>query len=127
MWKRNKRHWMIMMRRLLSSLIGCSNLFQSQKEGHSSSSISDPSKPLHVLLGRIEKRIGMVSETTKSLSPGPGLGHCLLVQLEEEIVALKAELADTGHGIALLETGGQELLGTVAALNKALFDLGLHI
>ena len=57
----------------------------------------------------------------------PELDQCLLRQLEEEVVALKAELAYTGGAITLLETRGQELLDTEAALNKALFDFGLQI
>ena len=97
------------------------------KEGHSPSAIADLSKPLHTQLGRIEKRIGMVSEMMKSLSPGPEFDQCLLRQLDKEIVALKAELAVTGRGITLLETGGQEILDAEAALSKALFDLGVHV
>ena len=49
-----------------------------------------------------------MNEMTKSLSPGPELDQCLLRHLQEEIVALKAELADNGCGIILSETGGQE-------------------
>ena len=48
-------------------------------------------------------------------------------QLEEEVTALKAELADTARAITLLETGGQDLLDLEATLNKSLFDVGLQI
>ena len=69
----------------------------------------------------------MVSETTRSLHPGPAVDQCSLRQLEEEAVALKAELADTGWAITMLVTGQEELLELEAALNKNLFDLGLQI
>ena len=91
------------------------------------SAITDASKPLQVQLGRIEKRIGMVNETMTSLIRGPKIDQCLLRQLEEEILSLRAELTETGRAITLLETGGKELLEFEAALNKNLFDLGLRI
>ena len=69
----------------------------------------------------------MVNETTRSLPPRPVVDQCLLRQMEEEAVALKAELADTGHAITLLNTGGQDLLDLEATLNRNLFDLGLQI
>ena len=68
----------------------------------------------------------MVNETTRSLTPGPAVNQCLLRQLEEA-VSLKAELADTGRAIAMLETGGKDLLELEATLNKNLFDLELQI
>ena len=70
----------------------------------------DPSNPLQKQLERIKKCIWMVIGTMKSLHPGEEGDQCLLSQLEEETVALKAELADTGCVIILLETGNQELL-----------------
>ena len=69
----------------------------------------------------------MVNETMTSLIRGPKIDQCLLRQLEEEILSLKAELAETGRAITLLETGGEELLEFEAALNQTLFDLGLLI
>ena len=66
------------------------------KEGPSASAIKDPSKPLYKQLHRMEKRIGMLSKAVKSLSPAPEIDQCLLRQLEEEIIALKGELPDTG-------------------------------
>ena len=102
-------------------------LVSEPKEAVSPSGPVDPFKPLRKQLERIEKRIRMVNEMTKSLHPGADIDQCLLRQLEEEAVALKAELADTGCAITLLETGGQDLLDLEATLNKNLFDLGLLI
>ena len=85
------------------------------------------SLPLQWQLERIEKRIRIVDETTRSVRPGPAVDQYLLSQLEEEVVALKAELADTGRAITTLETGREDLLDLEAALNKNLFNLGLQI
>ena len=70
----------------------------------------------------------MINETTRSLHPRPGVDQCLLKQLEEEAVVLKAELhvADTCSAITMLETGGEDLLELKAPLNKNLFALGLQ-
>ena len=102
-------------------------LVSEPKENFPTPDSADPSKPLRKQLERIEKRIRVINEETKSLHPGPAVDRCLLRQLEEEAIALKAELADTGRAITLLETGGEDLLDFEAALNKTLFDLGLQI
>ena len=93
----------------------------------SPSASADASMPLQRQLERLEKRIRTIAETTRSLHPGPAVDQCLLRQLEEETVLLKAELADTGRTITTLETGGDALLELEATLNKNLFDLGLQI
>ena len=85
----------------------------------------DASMPLRRQLERIEKRIQVTNETTRSLHPGPVVDQYLLKQLEEEVVVLKAELADTDHAITMLETRSEDLLELEATLNKNLFDLGL--
>ena len=91
------------------------------------SASADASMPLRRQLERIEKRIRVTYETTRSLRPGPDLDQCLLRQLEEEVAVLKAELANTGRAITMLGTGGEDLLELEATLNKNLFDLGLQI
>ena len=68
--------------------------------------------------------IRMVSEMMKSLHPGQEGDQCLLRKLELEAVDLKAELADSGREIPVLQTGEQDLLDLEATLNKKPFALG---
>ena len=53
------------------------------KEGRSLLAFMGHSLPLHTQLSRIEKRTGIVSDRSRSLTPGPEINQCLLRQLEE--------------------------------------------
>ena len=85
------------------------------------SASADGSMPLQRQLERITKRIHIIDKTTRSLCPGPAVDQCLLRQLEEEAVILKAVLADTGRAITMLETGEEGVIAWTWSNSKSLF------
>ena len=89
--------------------------------------LTDHSQPLQNKLHPIERKVGTVQEILEPLAGGPNLDHCLLQQLDEQIVGLKVEWTDVVKGIAMPKDEQLDLLDPEATLDKALFDLGLQI
>ena len=73
----------------------------------------------------MEIALRTVSKAVEPLAPRPSLNNCLLQQIKEHIISLKAELEDIAQ--AALSLKDKSLLEQHSTLQKALYDLDLNV
>ena len=60
---------------------------------------TEQSQLLGISLRRMDKSLRSVNMTIELLAPGPDVDNCLILQLEDQVSCLRAELLDVTHDI----------------------------